>query len=308
LKTAVALIVFNRPECAARTLAAIREVRPPRLFIIADGPRANRQADLEQCAAVRKLVEEGVDWPCEVERDYAVQNLGCATRLATGLTWAFSRAERLIVLEDDCMPDPSFFWFCEELLERYADDSRIGQICGCPRHFSEIRRQTSYIFSRYGPCWGWASWRRAWTGFDLLMESWPRFLESGALDAIVQSPAELEARISLYGGLHNSRSNDVWDFQWGYAKMSQGMLSVIPCRNLILNIGFGGEGTHYGKKSKFGLSHSNVERPLRHPEFVLPDSKFDKAFSKASLEANATAYSDRAIRKFRQLAGIPISP
>ena len=141
--TPVAFVVFNRPACTARTLAAIRQAQPPRLLVIADGPRPAHPDDVKLCADVRNIVDEGVDWPCEVERNYAVGNLGCALRVSSGLTWAFSRAERLVVIEDDCLPDPSFFWFCDELLGRYADDTRIGQICGCPRYFSTIDRSTT---------------------------------------------------------------------------------------------------------------------------------------------------------------------
>jgi hypothetical protein len=264
--------------------------------------------DAAKCAAVRKLIDDGIDWPCQVERDFADKNLGCAVRPSTGLTWAFSRTERLIVLEDDCLPDPSFFWFCDELLERYANDSRVGQICGCPRHFSEVHRPTSYIFSRYGPCWGWASWRRAWSGFSLRMESWPRFLASGALDAIVHSPAERAARVALYGRLHQGQSPDIWDFQWGYAKLSQGLLSVIPCRNLISNTGFGGEGTHFGPGSRFELRRSQVDRPLVHPEFVLPDTRFDRAFSKAAIASGGAPLLSRAIGKIRRSISGPTIP
>ena len=115
MKSAVAFIVFNRPECTARTLAAIREARPPRLLVIADGPREHRQDDTEKCSAVRKLINDGIDWPCQVELNYEVQNMGCAARVSSGLTWAFSRSEALIVIEDDCLPAPSFFWFCDDV-------------------------------------------------------------------------------------------------------------------------------------------------------------------------------------------------
>jgi hypothetical protein len=307
MNSAVAIIVFNRPECTAQTLAAIRAARPPRLFVIADGPRASRPDDVEKCAAVRKMIDDGVDWPCVVERDYAHQNLGCGIRPATGLTWAFSRADRLVVLEDDCVPDPSFFWFCDEMLERYATDTRVGQISGCPCHFSEINRPTSYIFSRYGPCWGWASWRRAWDSYDLKMESWPRFAASGSVDAVGLTPAERIRRHALYDGLHKSQRTDVWDYQWSYAKARQGMLSIIPCKNLIENVGFDGAGTHFAAGSKFGLVRSGLERPLRHPEFVLPDGNFDRAYSAEFLATHGAPLWRRAVRKVRRLLKVPVA-
>ena len=275
----IAFLVFNRPECTERTFSAIRAIRPPRLFIIADGPRENHPGDVEKCKTVRALIDQGVDWPCIVERNYAPQNLGCAQRVASGLTWAFERAEQLVVIEDDCLPDLSFFEFCDELLDRYATDTRVGQICGCSRYVSQIHRDTSYIFSRYGPIWGWASWRRAWSYYDISMKTWPRFRSMKGLDGVTQSIAEATFRTQLYDDLY-SRSPNTWDFQWGYAKLSQGLLSVIPCRNLITNIGNGSDATHPVGISSETLSSHSISTPLIHPEFMIPDHEFDQMFSK----------------------------
>jgi len=304
LNTPVAFIVFNRPDCAARTLAAIREARPPRLLVVADGPRNAHPDDAARCASVRRLIDEQVDWPCNVERNYSDTNLGCAVRVASGLTWAFSRSERLIVIEDDCVPDSSFFCFCDELLERYANDTRVGQICGCPRYFSSIERGTSYIFSRYGAVWGWASWRRAWAGYSLQLESWPRFRAAGGLHAVVQSGAEYALRAALYQRLHQS-TPDTWDYQWGYARLSQGMLSAVPCRNLIENIGFGGGGAHLAPGSSFALDRMRLDFPLSHPEFVLPDLAFDRAFSRAFAADASTPVWRRVARKLRRTLSPP---
>jgi hypothetical protein len=298
VNTPVAYIVFNRPDCTALTLAAIREARPPRLFVIADGPRSDHSDDATKCAEVRRLIDEGIDWPCEVERNYAANNLGCAVRVAGGLTWAFSNSERLIVVEDDCLPDQSFFWLCDELLERYADDTRVGQVCASPRYFSTIERPASYIFSRYGGIWGWASWRRAWANYSLRVESWPRFRASGGLDAVVQSRAEYKVRAALYQRLYEDPP-DTWDYQWGYAKLSQGMLSAVPCRNLIENIGFSGGGTHISPGSHFSLSRLRLDRPLRHPDFVLPDTLFDQAYSRVFTTSNSQALWRKVARKLK---------
>lgn len=303
MNTAVAFVVFNRLECTRRTLAAIRAARPPRLLVIADGPRPTRPDDAAKCAAVRQLIAEGVDWPCTVERDYAAENLGCGPRLASGLTWAFAQAERLIVLEDDCLPDPSFFRFCEEMLERYAGDTRVGQICGCPMFSSEIDRAASYVFSRYGSIWGWASWRRAWNYYDLRLETWPRFFAAGGLEAVTLSRPEYVKRKRLYDEMHQRQVFESWDYQWGYAKFSQGLLSLVPTRNLIENTGFGADGTHYGPDDKFLLQRRSLEWPLRHPEFVIGDLAFDRAYSAAETKNMfGPPLWQRALRKARRLA------
>ena len=245
------------------------------------------------------MIEEGVDWPCQVERNYSERNLGCAERVASGLTWAFSCSERLVVIEDDCLPDKSFFPFCDELLERYAGDTRIGQICGCPRYFTSIERPTSYIFSRYGAIWGWASWRRAWSSYSLKLETWPRFFASGGLNAVVQSRAEYTLRAELYQKLYNEPP-DTWDYQWGYAKLSQGMLSIVPCRNLIENIGFKDGGTHHAPGGEFELNRLQMQFPLSHPAFVLPDMSFDRAYSSAFTDGATNPIWKRVARKLRR--------
>ncbi len=115
LHTPVALVVYNRPERTARVFEAVRQARPSHLFVIADGPHPSRQGDTERCAAVRAIVEQ-VDWPCQVARDYADTNLGLKRRVEGGLSWLFGCVEEAIILEDDCLPHPCFFSFCQELL------------------------------------------------------------------------------------------------------------------------------------------------------------------------------------------------
>lgn len=277
----VAFLVFNRPECTARTLAVIRGARPDRLLVVADGPRPERAGEAAKCAQVRRSIEESIDWPCDFQRHYAETNLGCAQRVSSGLDWAFGISERLIVLEDDCLPDPTFFPFCEELLARYADDTRVGQICGTPHISSRVPVpvDSSYCFSRYGPIWGWASWARAWRHYDLGLRQWPAFLQEGHLDSICLSRAEVEMRRALYDRLHQTRP-DTWDYQWGFAKMSQGLLSIIPKVSMIENIGFGADATHTAPASQVTLERLPMSFPLRHPSFVLPWRAFDRAYSR----------------------------
>jgi hypothetical protein len=274
----VVFLMFNRPDCTARSFAEIRRARPAQLLVVADGPRPGHPSDAVRCAETRRIVDEGVDWPCEVRRNYSDRNLGCAERVSSGLTWAFSIAEEVIVIEDDCLPDFTFFTFCEELLARYRHDSRIGQICGTPFIVPKLERDTSYIFSRYGPIWGWASWRRAWQHYDLRLSDWPALRAKRALSSVIYSTAELRWRTRLYDSLHAGPPG-TWDFQWGYAKITQSMLSVIPCKNLISNIGFGSDATH-PVNSDGGFPRSAMQSQLLHPKWILPDPAFDATFSR----------------------------
>src|SRR5579871_4386735 len=165
LTTPVALIVFNRPDTTRQVFQEIRRVRPPVLLVVADGPRRDHPEDEQLCRETRAVAEE-VDWPCQVLTEYSDVNLGCRHRPASGLDWVFSQVEEAIILEDDCVPHPSFFRFCSELLSRYRDDARIGTIAGTNVQGGRKRGGASYYFSKYPTIWGWASWRRAWALYD----------------------------------------------------------------------------------------------------------------------------------------------
>ena len=165
MKTApVLLIIFNRPDTTARVFEAIRAARPTELYIAADAPRENRSEDKRLCEEAKKITEK-IDWPCEVHRLYQEKNLGCKRGPIASITWFFENVEAGIILEDDCVPHPSFFAFCSELLEKYADDKRIMHVSGNNFQFGKMRGDASYFFSEYTLSWGWATWRRAWQRF-----------------------------------------------------------------------------------------------------------------------------------------------
>src|SRR3954451_2850867 len=166
------MIIFRRPEYTARVFERIREARPERLFVIADGPRPGNADDARRCEQARAVVE-GVDWRCEVVRDFAEENLGLKRRIPSGLDWVFDEVEEAIVLEDDCLPHPSFFGYCEEALARHRDDARVTTISGDCFDFAGERGSASYRLSRYPLIWGWATWRRAWRAHDPALRRWP---------------------------------------------------------------------------------------------------------------------------------------
>ena len=172
LQTPVVLLIFNRPDTTERVFETIRQAKPPKLLVVADGPRADKPGEAEKCAAVRAILDR-VDWDCQVIQNYADTNLGCRERVSSGLNWVFETVEEAIILEDDCLPHPTFFRFCEELLERYRHDDRIMTISGNNLQFGRPHTEDGYYFSRYTHIWGWASWRRAWRFYDLEMKAWP---------------------------------------------------------------------------------------------------------------------------------------
>jgi hypothetical protein len=197
MNTPVVLIVFNRPDPTAQVFAAIREAQPSQLFLISDGPRANRPDDLEKCRAVRAVIDQ-VDWPCDVQTNYAEKNMGCKYRVASGLDWVFSVVEEAIILEDDCLPHPSFFKYCEELLEKYRDDRRIGIISGHNNLFGYRRSADSYYYSNIPYIWGWATWRRTWEAYDFNISLWPEVRDSNRLKDIFKHAIEVNTWTSIF--------------------------------------------------------------------------------------------------------------
>jgi hypothetical protein len=276
VKTPIALIIFNRPATTEKVFAAIRQARPPKLLVIADGPRSDRIGEAEKCAETRAIIDR-VDWDCEVLTDYSEVNLGCKLRPATGIDWVFQHVEEAIIIEDDCLPDPTFFTFCEELLEKYRDDTRIMAIAGSNFQFGRRRTTDSYYFSRYPHCWGWATWRRAWQYFDIDMQIWPKVRDGNWLQDILKDEAEVKFWQKNFQGVYDCTTNTVWDYQWTFACWIQNGLAILPNVNLISNIGFGIDATHsFGNSKLANMSVKAVELPLKHPDLLVRDTESDR--------------------------------
>jgi len=269
LQTPVAFFLFRRPDVTARVFAAIAAARPRTLLLVSDGPRADRAGEAELVVRTRALVER-IDWNCTVRTNFATENLGCKRRFATGLAWIFEQTEEAIVLEDDCLPDATFFHFCEELLERYRDDRRVAAISGSNFQGGRSRTTDSYYFSNYFHCWGWASWRRTWQHVDLELKDWPQFQRRGLLGEIADSPLEADYWNAIFQRQHSGQI-DSWAYPWLYSCWTQGALTILPNVNLVNNIGFGEQGAHTNSKATgifANLSTSSIPI-ISHPPFVV---------------------------------------
>lgn len=282
LETPVAFLIFNRPDLTRRVFEAIAKARPTKLLVVADGPRF--PAEAEKCERARRIVEK-VDWDCEVLTNFAEGNLGCKRRVSSGLDWVFSLVNEAIILEDDCLPAPSFFSFCQALLERYRHDERIMHISGNNFQLEEDGTDYSYYFSKYSNVWGWASWRRAWQHYDVQMAAWPLIrnkVELGWEDKVEQK-YWTGIFDSVYGG-----EIDTWDYQWILTCLSQSGLSIVPATNLVSNIGFRSDATHTQWDSPYAaMSTSNIWE-LTHPPLIVKNRKadintFDRLFGGADL-------------------------
>ena len=270
----IAYIVFNRPRYTAETFGAIRAQRPARLFIIADGPRADHPEDAERCKAVRALVES-IDWPCEVYRNYADQNMGLKRRVSSGLDWVFSMTESAIVLEDDCVPHPDFFPYCAELLERYKDDPRVSVITGNNYQNGKKRGNASYYFSKYGHCWGWASWRRAWQQYQGEMPFWPEWKQSEDWRLKVPDPLEQAYWIDIFDRIYLGKI-DSWAYPWMASLWYHGGLTATPRVNLVTNIGIGPDATHTLADEEQPGTPAKPLGPITHPADVVQDLVADQ--------------------------------
>jgi hypothetical protein len=272
----VAFIIFNRPQYASRVFEAIRKARPPLLLVIADGPREGHREDREGCRLSRALIDR-VDWDCEVRKNYSEINLGCGRRVASGISWVFDQVEEAIILEDDCVPDITFFQFCEELLERYRTDQRIGQIGGVNYQSARGGMKHSYYFSRHPYIWGWASWRRAWEGYDFNMELWPLLRERGWLAHLFEDKGTVRYYTFNFDKTHQ-RIIDTWDYQWFFHCWVNNRLSILPELNLVSNIGYDYVyATHTRMKSRLAnVPVEPISFPLVHPPFVMRDLVADR--------------------------------
>jgi hypothetical protein len=275
LKAPVALLIFNRPVCTARVLDAIADARPPVLFVVGDGPRPDNPAD-ERLVAEARAVIDRVDWPCEIVTCYSDFNLGCGRRVASGLDWVFANVGEAIVLEDDCVPHPTFFRYCEELLERYRDDERVHMIGGS-NPLGE-RDSYSYHFSWSYPIWGWASWARAWKHYDYEMREWPRLRESDWLTDRLGDRRAVELARFWFDATHAGTIKQ-WDFQWTFSGWLRNSVAVTPSVNLVTNIGFGNDATHlHDVNDPFaGVEAQPIDFPLRHPPRVAVVDGTDRA-------------------------------
>jgi hypothetical protein len=240
--TPILFLIFNRPQTTEKVFEKIRKQKPKRLFIAADGPRKNNQADVELCKITRNIVSK-IDWECEVKTLFREENLGCGLAPAEAITWFFENVEQGIILEDDIDTDPSFFTFCEELLNYYKNDEQIMHISGS-YFFTDLKPKdttNSYYFSKQIHGWGWATWRRAWKFYDYDMKDW--------------SSSNTDAQLKSYYGDHypfwknifsnmQFKGNDIWDYQWIFAVYKQNGIAINPTANLTKNIGFDTNATH----------------------------------------------------------------
>ena len=271
----VLLIVWRRPNTLRQVIDAIRPISPTRLFVACDGPNPQRSGEAEKVAATRAVIDHDIDWPCHIERLYSDVNQGCRLGVSRAITWFFEQVQEGIILEDDCVPNPCFFFYCTALLERYRHDTRIWSICGSNFQLGNKHGDASYYFSIHGDSWGWASWRRAWQHYPDAEDSWFEFRDSGRLADTFPIASERDYWREILDLLFIEKQPNTWDYQWWLASWMNNGLHAWPNSCLITNLGFDGDGTHTFGQDEFANQALEPLGHLQHAKFVLPCREAD---------------------------------
>ena len=278
MKIPIAFVVYNRPWSTQKVFDVIKSSKPKTLYLISDGPK--NESEKLKCYETRKIVEGNINWDCNLIKVYSDHNLGCARRIQTGLDFVFKREEMAIILEDDTLPDQSFFNFCEELLIRFKDEPKIAHISGCNLFPEIFTADQSYEFTSIINIWGWATWKTNWQKFDLKMKDWDAENKSEFLkNWCVWQPYRKSIRKMF--DLHCENSDPwTWDYQWNYCCWRSGGLSIIPKVNLVSNIGIGPDASNTKSKSRVSMFPKNLGtfKKINHPSKIIRNFSVEKKY------------------------------
>jgi len=271
LTTPVLFLVFNRLDTAKKVFSEIKKAKPKQLFIASDGPRKNKEGEKEAVEKVRKHILNQIDWKCNVKTLFRKKNLGCKNAVSSAIDWFFENVEQGIILEDDCLPDSSFFRFCQELLIKYKDNNEVTQI-SAQNYLPGLVLNNSYTFSKYPMLWGWATWGRAWRGiynkekFKIETQSSNSYLKEVFPKYIERKFFEKRFLDSL------SNKVDTWEFPWVFGQIRNRRLTILPNKNLVVNEGISlfSTNTKENKMDEYFLKikRNKIIFPLKHPKKV----------------------------------------
>jgi hypothetical protein len=265
--TAVLFLVFNRLDTTQEVFKIIQKAKPPRLYLASDGARTDKKGEVLLVEDLREYILKNIDWDCEVKTLFREENLGCKMAVSSAIDWFFDNEEEGIILEDDCLPDPTFFEFSQEMLIRFKNDRRIGMISGDNFQHGRVRNRDSYYFSKYVHIWGWATWRDRWkASYDVSIKKWPVIRGESWLEDIALNKKESKKWSEIFDLVY-SKKIDTWDYQWVFANWIEGRLSVVPNVNLVCNIGFlRSDATHTrGYSPEANIPTRPILFPLNHP-------------------------------------------
>lgn len=301
LNTPILFLIFNRPDTTRRVFKALQQAQPKQLFIAADGARNDREGEKEKCAATRAIVQL-IDWDCEIKLLFRERNLGCGKAVSSAISWFFENVDMGIILEDDCLPHPDFFPFCEELLYRFKDNTKVMHI-GANNYQDGVKRGGgSYYFSKNSEIWGWATWKRTWEKYNFSLTSLSNQDIIDAIESTSLIEDEKKYWIPIFLQMKDNPI-DTWDYQYVYNIITNNGVCVLPNINLVSNIGFEGEGgTHTtALDSKYADRQVFPIMPLTHPTSIILDKEADKYYYYKYLHNPIPPFSTRFIFKLKRI-------
>jgi len=282
---AVLLLFFNRPETFKQVFEQVKLARPSKLLLYQDGPRGEK--DMKGIKECRRIAED-IDWECEVHRNYQEKNYGCDPSGYMSHKWAFSIADKCIVLEDDVVPSQSFFPFCKDMLDKYENDERISMIAGFNTDEETKDCPYDYFFTSTFSIWGWASWKRIadrWNdSYDFIHDKY----EMTQLSALAKKRNYRSSMLKMFHDHSTSGKAYFETIYWSDMILNSG-LAIMPSKNMISNVGFLGDGTHYSTqlnlmpkrlRKMFTMKRYEIEFPIKHPKYVIDNVEYKERLYK----------------------------
>lgn len=275
-KSAVLFIIFNRLDTSLLVFEQIRKAKPSKLYITADFARADRPDELINCNETKKVILSKIDWNCEVKTLFQTSNVGPKETITSAIDWFFENEEEGIILEHDCLPSNSFFYYCDCLLETYRNDNRIWLISGFNFKTDKKWGDATYYFSNLTNGWGWATWRRSWASYDKNLSKYDASEVRVQLEKIFDNKLIVDRWVEIFNDTKSGKI-DTWDYQVTFAHLFSHTLTIVPNYNLVSNIGFG---AHAENTTNINSPFAEVEleeiSEIIHPKYMIAEKQADE--------------------------------
>jgi hypothetical protein len=295
VKSPILLITYKRFETTKQVFDIISQVKPDRFYFVSNAPNPNNLAEIDKILKVRNLLKE-INWECDVKVLLRETHLQVRDSIPDAIDWFFETEVEGIILEDDCLPNFSFFRFCDELLDRFRDVHRVSVISGTNFDFN-IELSNQYYFSNLTHIWGWATWKRSWVNYDRDILYWPHLKSNNFLSSIFKKRKHIKFWESMLDGVYQKKIN-TWDFQLALTYWYQNQISIVPRVNLISNIGVGIESTNAHYQNSFSsMKTVEMKFPLEHNNSFVVDTFADNKI--LDIEFSYPSILTRILNKLR---------